>query len=86
MNSPVRGNRTGIGVQVPPLTPRVPAPRGPPRPRPRALRGRDPVAVTAVQFMAAALATAPYTAITEGMPGGAGRARHVLRARHALRP
>ncbi|HUY46317.1 MAG TPA: hypothetical protein VMV92_11400 [Streptosporangiaceae bacterium] len=42
--------------------------------------------MTAVQFMAAALATAPYTAITEGMPGGAGRARHVLRARHALRP
>jgi O-acetylserine/cysteine efflux transporter len=43
----------------------------------RLLRGRDPIAVTAVQFLAAALATAPFAAITEGMPAapsGAGAA------------
>jgi drug/metabolite transporter (DMT)-like permease len=34
----------------------------------RLLRGRDPVAVTAVQFLAAALATAPFAVITEGTP------------------
>jgi O-acetylserine/cysteine efflux transporter len=34
----------------------------------RLLRGRDPIAVTAVQFLGAALATAPFSALTEGMP------------------
>jgi O-acetylserine/cysteine efflux transporter len=34
----------------------------------RLLRGRDPVAVTAVQFLAAALATLPVAALTEGTP------------------
>ena len=34
----------------------------------RLLRGRDPVAVTAVQFLGAALATAPFGALTEGVP------------------
>src|ERR1039458_7174107 len=34
----------------------------------RMLRGRDPIAVTAVQFLGAALATAPFSALTEGMP------------------
>jgi O-acetylserine/cysteine efflux transporter len=34
----------------------------------RLLRGRDPIAVTAVQFLGAALATAPLSALTEGMP------------------
>jgi O-acetylserine/cysteine efflux transporter len=41
----------------------------------RLLPGRDPVAVTAVQFLVAALATLPVAAATEGMPaapGGAG--------------
>jgi drug/metabolite transporter (DMT)-like permease len=34
----------------------------------RLLRGRDPVAVTAAQFLAAAVATAPVALVTEGMP------------------
>ena len=34
----------------------------------RLLRGRDPIAVTAVQFLGAALVTAPFSALTEGMP------------------
>jgi O-acetylserine/cysteine efflux transporter len=34
----------------------------------RLLRGRDPVAVTAVQFFAAALAVLPVAVLTEGMP------------------
>jgi O-acetylserine/cysteine efflux transporter len=41
----------------------------------RLLAGRDPVAVTALQFLVAALATLPLAAITEGSPaapGGAG--------------
>jgi drug/metabolite transporter (DMT)-like permease len=41
----------------------------------RLLPGRDPVAVTAVQFVAAALATLPVAALTEGrpaVPGGMG--------------
>jgi hypothetical protein len=41
----------------------------------RLLPGRDPVAVTAVQFVAAALATLPVAAVTEGrpaVPGGMG--------------
>ena len=35
----------------------------------RLLRGRDPVAVTAVQFLGAALAALPFAAVTEGVPG-----------------
>jgi O-acetylserine/cysteine efflux transporter len=41
----------------------------------RLLPGRDPVAVTTVQFLAAAVAALPAAAVTEGMPapvGGAG--------------
>jgi O-acetylserine/cysteine efflux transporter len=38
----------------------------------RLLAGRDPVAVTAVQFLAAALATLPVAAVTEGLPAAAG--------------
>ncbi len=34
----------------------------------RLLRGRDPIAVTAVQFLGAALATAPFAALTEHVP------------------
>jgi O-acetylserine/cysteine efflux transporter len=34
----------------------------------RLLRGRDPIAVTAVQFLGAALVTAPFSALTEGVP------------------
>jgi drug/metabolite transporter (DMT)-like permease len=34
----------------------------------RLLRGRDPIAVTAVQFLGAALITAPFSALTEGVP------------------
>ena len=34
----------------------------------RLLPGRDPVAVTAVQFLGAALAVLPFSAVTEGMP------------------
>jgi len=34
----------------------------------RLLRGRDPVAVTAVQFLGAALAALPFSAVTEGLP------------------
>src|SRR5712671_6045187 len=34
----------------------------------RLLRGRDPIAVTAVQFLGAALATAPFSVLTEGVP------------------
>ena len=38
----------------------------------RLLPGRDPVAVTAVQFLAATLATLPVAAVTEGPPPAAG--------------
>ena len=38
----------------------------------RLLRGRDPLAVTAVQFLAAALAVLPVALITEGSPGAPG--------------
>ena len=38
----------------------------------RLLAGRDPVAVTAVQFLVAALATLPLAAITEGSPAAPG--------------
>jgi O-acetylserine/cysteine efflux transporter len=34
----------------------------------RLLRGRDPIAVTAVQFLGAALAMLPFSAVTEGTP------------------
>ncbi len=34
----------------------------------RLLRGRDPIAVTAVQFLGAALAVLPFSAATEGLP------------------
>ena len=34
----------------------------------RLLRGRDPIAVTAVQFLGAALVTAPFSALTESLP------------------
>jgi O-acetylserine/cysteine efflux transporter len=37
----------------------------------RLLSGRDPVAVTAVQFLTAALATLPVAAVTEGTPAAA---------------
>jgi O-acetylserine/cysteine efflux transporter len=36
----------------------------------RLLPGRDPVAVTAVQFLGAALAMLPFSLVTEGMPAG----------------
>ena len=44
----------------------------------RLLPGRDPVAVTAVQFLAAALAALPVAAVTEGIPAAAGDAGAVL--------
>jgi drug/metabolite transporter (DMT)-like permease len=44
----------------------------------RLLRGRDPVAVTAVQFLGAALAVLPFAAFTERMPGAPGSAGVVL--------
>jgi O-acetylserine/cysteine efflux transporter len=44
----------------------------------RLLPGRDPVAVTAVQFLAAALATLPVAAVTEGTPAAAGGAGSLL--------
>jgi O-acetylserine/cysteine efflux transporter len=44
----------------------------------RLLPGRDPVAVTAVQFLVAALATLPVAAVTEGTPAATGGAGTVL--------
>jgi O-acetylserine/cysteine efflux transporter len=44
----------------------------------RLLPGRDPVAVTAVQFLMAALATLPVAAVTEGTPAAAGGAGILL--------
>jgi drug/metabolite transporter (DMT)-like permease len=44
----------------------------------RLLPGRDPVAVTAVQFLAAALATLPVAAVTEAAPAAAGDAGALL--------
>jgi len=41
----------------------------------RLLAGRDPLAVTALQFLAATLATLPVAVMTEGMPSVAGAAR-----------
>src|SRR5215211_7179762 len=49
----------------------------------RLLRGRDPVAVTAVQLLAAALATLPVAAVTEGVPPAPAGA-HALLATAAL--
>jgi drug/metabolite transporter (DMT)-like permease len=46
----------------------------------RLLPGRDPVAVTAVQFLAAALAALPVAAVTEGTPAAAGGAGALLAA------
>jgi drug/metabolite transporter (DMT)-like permease len=44
----------------------------------RLLPGRDPVAVTAVQLLAAALATLPVAAVAEGTPAAAGGAGALL--------
>jgi drug/metabolite transporter (DMT)-like permease len=44
----------------------------------RLLRGRDPIAVTAVQFLGAALAVLPFAAVTETGPTGPGAAGPVL--------
>jgi O-acetylserine/cysteine efflux transporter len=44
----------------------------------RLLPGRDPAAVTGVQFLAAALATLPVAAVTEGMPAVTGDAGALL--------
>jgi drug/metabolite transporter (DMT)-like permease len=44
----------------------------------RLLRGRDPIAVTAVQFLGAALATAPLSALTEGVPPAPAHAASLL--------
>src|SRR5215467_3500013 len=44
----------------------------------RLLRGRDPVAVTAVQFLGAALAVLPFAAVTEAAPAMPGTAGPVL--------
>jgi threonine/homoserine efflux transporter RhtA len=46
----------------------------------RVLRGRDPIAVTAVQFLGAALAVLPFSVATEGMPTAPGGAGAVLAA------
>ena len=44
----------------------------------RLLRGRDPIAVTAVQFLGAALVTAPFSALTEGVPPAPAAAASLL--------
>jgi len=44
----------------------------------RLLRGRDPIAVTAVQFLGAALAVLPFAAVTEAGPAMPGTAGPVL--------
>jgi O-acetylserine/cysteine efflux transporter len=44
----------------------------------RLLHGRDPVALTAVQFLGAALAALPFAVITEGMPAAPSGASTVL--------
>jgi O-acetylserine/cysteine efflux transporter len=44
----------------------------------RLLRGRDPVAVTAVQFLGAALAALPFSVVAEGMPAAPGAPGPVL--------
>jgi O-acetylserine/cysteine efflux transporter len=56
----------------------------------RLLRGRDPIAVTAVQFLGAAVAVLPFSAVAEGMPaaphGGAVLATVALAAGGTLLP
>jgi drug/metabolite transporter (DMT)-like permease len=44
----------------------------------RLLRGRDPIAMTAVQFLGAALAALPFAAVTEARPAMPGTAGPVL--------
>jgi len=44
----------------------------------RLLRGRDPIAVTAVQFLGAALVTAPFSALTENLPSAPVHAASLL--------
>jgi O-acetylserine/cysteine efflux transporter len=44
----------------------------------RLLNGRDPVAVTAVQFLGAALVALPFSLLTEGMPAAPARPGAVL--------
>ena len=44
----------------------------------RLLRGRDPIAVTALQFLGAALVTAPFSALTEGLPSAPAHASSLL--------
>ena len=44
----------------------------------RLLRGRDPIAVTAVQFLGAALAALPFSVATEGIPAAPGGPGTVL--------
>ena len=44
----------------------------------RLLRGRDPVAVTAVQFLGAALAVLPFSVVAEGVPAAPGGPGPVL--------
>jgi O-acetylserine/cysteine efflux transporter len=44
----------------------------------RLLRGRDPVAVTAVQFLGAALAVLPFSVVAEGLPAAPGAPGPVL--------
>ncbi len=44
----------------------------------RLLRGRDPIAVTALQFLGAALVTAPFSALTESMPSAPAHATSLL--------
>src|SRR5215467_13595947 len=46
----------------------------------RLLRGRDPIALTAVQFLGAALAVLPFAAVTEAGPAMPGTAGPVLAA------
>ena len=44
----------------------------------RLLRGRDPIAVTALQFLGAALVTAPFSVLTESMPSAPAHATSLL--------
>src|SRR5450755_2606293 len=46
--------------------------------QPRVLDGRDPLAVTALQFLAATVAALPVAVLTEGMPPVAGASRGLL--------
>jgi drug/metabolite transporter (DMT)-like permease len=44
----------------------------------RLLRGRDPIAMTAVQFLGAALVAAPFSALTESLPSAPAHAASLL--------